>query len=1031
MTRKSENVWGPAATFAVVATLMGSIFWLKGPLESQRPQDQAEFVGSELSLDPAPARLWQDPLHAIQRHLNHRDSNPSRSLTSLDLGIPLDEMQNGNCQRQLQLLVMMPGGPYAEDREDRRRQRHAVVSALTEHHYVPENAEQIRIGYVRNDFSDSSSSDVGTAQRDSPENLARPRSTTLVGFETYKPGLEFNRENGTNDWESILLVWLNDKDFNTDLHDLILKLKTFLDKSGWCKDHDQVTVLLGPVSSEALLRMPSSQQDPAKLPKESSNNTKQINKHLKRLRILSPRATVPLEWLFRDLSDSTAGSSQTTDNVNESFRRKLGVKSYGSVVATDDQIQRAILKELKDRGLFNKGLPLIAIVSEQDSSYGRLLDDILKQVICEFLPKTQQKIEINGIVREYGYLRGVDGELPPTTSRSTNGLRRPNQVEADPDLKIESSLMSTAHPEHSFGVSQVDYIRRLADRIAYDLSDNIRKKGENAYTGNANDPVVVGILGSDVYDKLLILQALRERLPSATFFTTDLDARLTDPDVYAWSRNLIIGSPYGFTVRDLKGAGFRGSYQTALYRAVTLALNEHYNEEPPPPRLFEIGRTGPIDITRIDGDCGKSSYTSVHGSVSYIRSRPTEIRHLGSVLLVLLPLIALTIFAIARSNTLHSKRRELRRRAHCRVSRIGVSLLISLIPTMWIWKRIGYEPWPFFEGVNSQPAIILYLTTVVFAWGIILIMLGRINQGNREIHNEFGLLSPAMISKWSLRKLCNNLWHKKRYLGPWIYIWRHNISGVQQKNRRVQICWNRYLRYSDLHVSLVRILVRFSVIFFLVSMYIWYWPGLSGPLLTRDVYAILDLARWLAVLAVVFTVLFCSDTLNVGHAMLREISCYHLVGWPKAARPDDYCSRLKLKMDLLVHFTECLRPIAVLPFILMFLLILARSTVLEGWVWTPKVVGFYAVLSLFVLTRAVRFQFEAVRAKDSILSSLDEWRHKNWNQPNVLSRIEITRGTINGINKGAFVPWTRQPILQSLLLPVGAYGVVILVDTIF
>lgn len=40
---------------------------------------------------------------------------------------------------------MISGAPYAEDRENRRRQRHAVTSALTENDYVPADAG--RLGY--------------------------------------------------------------------------------------------------------------------------------------------------------------------------------------------------------------------------------------------------------------------------------------------------------------------------------------------------------------------------------------------------------------------------------------------------------------------------------------------------------------------------------------------------------------------------------------------------------------------------------------------------------------------------------------------------------------------------------------------------------------------------------------------------------------------------------------------------------------------------------------------------------------------
>ena len=46
----------------------------------------------------------------------------------------------------------------------------------------------------------------------------------------------------------------------------------------------------------------------------------------------------------------------------------------------------------------------------------------------------------------------------------------------------------------------------------------------------------IGVLGSDVYDKLLILQALKQNFPHAIFFTTDLDARLFPPREIQWTR---------------------------------------------------------------------------------------------------------------------------------------------------------------------------------------------------------------------------------------------------------------------------------------------------------------------------------------------------------------------------------------------------------------------------------------------------------------------------------------------------------------
>ena len=58
----------------------------------------------------------------------------------------------------------------------------------------------------------------------------------------------------------------------------------------------------------------------------------------------------------------------------------------------------------------------------------------------------------------------------------------------------------------------------------------------------------IGLVGSDLYDKLLILQALRNRFKTKIFFTTDLDARYLHADQKDWTRNLVVASNFGFSL---------------------------------------------------------------------------------------------------------------------------------------------------------------------------------------------------------------------------------------------------------------------------------------------------------------------------------------------------------------------------------------------------------------------------------------------------------------------------------------------------
>ena len=69
------------------------------------------------------------------------------------------------------------------------------------------------------------------------------------------------------------------------------------------------------------------------------------------------------------------------------------------------------------------------------------------------------------------------------------------------------------------------------------------------------------------------MEALRDALPNAIFFTTPLDSRLAHPDEWRWTRNLLVGSPFGLTLREeyQDVPPFRESDQTAFYTATLLA----------------------------------------------------------------------------------------------------------------------------------------------------------------------------------------------------------------------------------------------------------------------------------------------------------------------------------------------------------------------------------------------------------------------------------------------------------------------------
>ncbi len=115
------------------------------------------------------------------------------------------------------------------------------------------------------------------------------------------------------------------------------------------------------------------------------------------------------------------------------------------------------------------------------------------------------------------------------------------------------------------------------------------------------------MLGQDVYDKLLLIQALRESFPDAIFFTDTLDARYLNPAVLGYTRNLVVASPFGLELNrnlQLGATPFRGSEQVAIFLATQVALAPDAPDGEPlahlhqqlRPLLFEIGRTYAVPL---------------------------------------------------------------------------------------------------------------------------------------------------------------------------------------------------------------------------------------------------------------------------------------------------------------------------------------------------------------------------------------------------------------------------------------------------
>ena len=378
------------------------------------------------------------------------------------------------------LPVFVDGSPYANGVESRLKDRYAVVSALGVAGYLPESGEYIRyFEWVRS-----------------------PASSLLVPVEWFLPDSNSRHSPGS---EQVLVLWLKDQDFSPQplatLEELVAELKSTVGQ-----DSTRYKVL-GPRTSGTLASMLSELQ-PGELTRHPLDLTA-----LQGTTFYSSWATAANEFLL-------APSPQDAERQKVEDRFAKHGLSLLRTIGTDAALAEQLVEELKRRHVDltirpeetkPRPAPHVALISEWDTLYGRALPltfVAMAETMAKTTPATgsrqigaELEVLCAGVwpewVHRYSYLAGLDGELPP---KGDGKEAAGSQAKGKPGDKISGAQQNAE--EAPSGRSQLDYVRRLAETLRRD-STNF---------------VAIGVLGSDVYDKLMILQALRNDFPQRDLF---------------------------------------------------------------------------------------------------------------------------------------------------------------------------------------------------------------------------------------------------------------------------------------------------------------------------------------------------------------------------------------------------------------------------------------------------------------------------------------------------------------------------------
>jgi len=1054
-----------------LALAIAGVLLVKEPLRSSRP------VGSGLELKQTTgeqlvrARLWEDPVAAVERAIREKGPTTTASNTSQALSLSerlgplrhaiLERVKGG--QRLTVLLATTSGGPYVESTETRLRDRYAIGTALGVACYAPEDEGHLS-------FFDW---EPQRPIRGIPYEWYRLRMTRICGA------------TGSRD-ESVLVVWLPDEALSRGFFATLTSISQGL----VCQETGKSECLFAD-DTRRLVRLNPSLQRAVTFkiigPHDSSAYRALLDEAGKlygephqgiavwpnadgSIELYSPWATAMKGLLAYGLkAESSKGAACATyEDCEHEFYRRLADANVRLVydVGSDDQRFEALIAELERRQV-RLGWDAVILIGEWDSFYGRTLpiefraaacakvatftDTDLKQIqvpvdikaLCSTVPHAvdlqvrrpadYESLTLN--VFRYSYLGGLDGEVP-----GDDAARAARAAKATGDQSKDSMR---DRPE---GASQIDYVRALVARI--------HDEGEGARA--------IGILGTDPYDALLIIKALRPSFPHAIFFTIDLDARHLHASEYKSTRNMVIASPFGLQLegglqRDVPP--FRSSDQTSAYFAVLQAVHyvncqphghqpqvgtcttEYHVSLTPEdrlydagthPRIFEVGREGAVDLSVVDKE-GVRTVHPLRADLAHTDEQGQLKQGVGfnDTAVAVISLLALFIATIiAWSN----------QRLWLWVSRnpkllgvIGILLMISFsvfvalggAPALLAGHDEG-EPFSWTAGVSIWPSELIRLFVVVLCLVFLAKGARDLTKNGDLITDDFLFQDESGSQRFSLRSFWTNL---KRVAHP----------AATMTATTVDQAWSWYREASQPAQWIMRTVMLFVLyigMMWALGYYVVdeeYIHPCRGRLSCTTDWIMTLISTVLVVflnLAVFDAVMLCRRwigwvTASTG-GWSQQVQEQYLVDYGLSETQKAEFEKLKYLavVDLIGQRTEVVNRLIRYPFIALLILIAGRNDYFDIWNYPLLLLLSWALNVLLALLAAFLLYQAASKAKHAMLDGLSRQMVQalgtGKDHDVRMKQVQFIIDEVEANEQGAFVPLYQQPVIESSIYGLAA-----------
>lgn len=967
------------------------------------------------------------------------------------------------------LAVMVPNGPYAEDKEWRLRTRYAVVAALTELGYTPEDPEHI--DYV--DFDRTCKTTLqGLREEPNNEKLKKElnRKTHFCHMGSVMPYEWFSiKDEQEKEQEKVLLLWLDNGGFVNADNRTPLKMLGFLKNEIFPESDPKYSFnIIGPFGSDALDTM---YREVFGLYEKDMKSKYYVD--LEDTLFYVGAATVNFDAVNRKrgLKDSENENKKWLDNKiirTISTQDKLadlllcelalrGVTPYhvgDGTALSNNCSERLSFDEFRHRK--NSSPHHIVLIGERDTYYSRQLTKTFSNTIKKFGAEDKTPW-----VHAYSYLRGLDGI---TSEHAPSGHKEETKNKNHEQQANNTNASNTREQmERPVGPSQLDYLLNLAGQIK-------RLDKQYAHEGGIK---AIGITGHDTYDKLLILQALRLQFPGVLFFTTDLDARFFHPSEIKWTRNLLVASPFGLQLNEdfqKKTQPFRENYQTSLFLAAQLALcsgktspqNSECNADLSKanreewidyPRLFEIGNEGAVNISHEPNrflDSYAGDFRRFMDSTSITDDRKKESKKsldnyelktsLGFIFMMLFLAELIINFFTPKDFRKHLIRFIL-----------GLVVIFTIASSIFaiaiaLNYRFELESLSFTNGTSMWPSVLMKIMAVILSGYFFYRIHKKLSVSCEDTEKNYLQLET---NKNDLINGGNDIPNCSGAESILIDHWRKDLLNGEVKDKQLiqfSTLWGEYQCWSIRKLTIVRVSIALLTTVFLCAAMIIstaFNDVAFHHIRGQSNYVLNFVFLGLAVVFYVLLILYVAEKVHLSSHFIKLLANPKVeINWSptvvqtyrnKYGLPEGVvCYRILL--DFINDHTYAPNKFIYYPFFCLFLIVMSRNYYFDNWPTTPFVLTVYAFFALLTLISAIRLRAAALYARNQILdrlenNSADAPVNACWckSRSNVM-KLRSFIGEIRDFKEGIYRPLAYHPMVLNSLVPFSSIGGIYLIE---